>query len=138
MTEFLRPPPDGGPWPLEFLAWVREELNRKEPLILGVRHDGTTIHLRFRAALTTPWVQVHVQTTEAGQGGSAYDASNFLSSTEVDCHENRVQDVEVTDLPYGRSFVWLVPVQYDGAGTKILYNGVGDSPNHMSYWDVGV
>ncbi|KKK92554.1 hypothetical protein LCGC14_2701780, partial [marine sediment metagenome] len=76
--------------------------------------------------------------TAAGAGGSAYDPDNYTSSTEVDCRAARVQDASVADLPYGRYWIYLVPIQYDASGTKILYNGVSPNPDAMSFIDIGV
>ena len=132
MSGLLRPPPTGEQWAREATFLLNAELGRREPLILGFRHDGTNWHIRFRAALNSPWVQVHVQ--NAGNGGLvAYDSANFVSSTEVDCRADRLQDIEPPD---GRHLVFLIPVDYDGAGTKILFDGEGDSPDFMSYQDL--
>lgn len=137
----LRPPQGGESW-TQLIALLREEMNRKEPLIIGWRHDGTNLHVRFRAPLLVPWVQVHVQSDGAGQGGfGGYDPDNSVSSTETDCRSDRVQDVTLADLPYSRYHVYLVPVQYDGASTpvKVLYNGEsGQGADHMVFIDIGV
>lgn len=136
----IRQPPDGNPYLTEMVAILNAELDRKEPMIVGWRHDGTTLHVRFRAPMGIGWVQLHIQSTESGEGGSAYDAANFTSSTEVDCRSDRLQDASVVDLPYGRRFIWLVPVQYDGGGNAIKYDGKGTParPDYMSFLDLGV
>ena len=137
MSGLLPPPPSGDAYLTGLVGFLNGEFGRLEPMILGVRHDGTDLHLRFRAALATPWVQVHVQSTDAGEGGAAYDAANYTSSTEVDCRTSRIQNVTVTDLYGTRYYVWLIPVLYDGAGTKILYDGEGTSPDNMVFFDLG-
>lgn len=135
----IRQPPDGDPYLTEMVAILNEVLFRREPTLLGARYDGTTLHVRFRAALTTPWVQVHVQSTASGEGGSAYDPDNHQSTTEVDCRAGGVQDVTVTDVPGERHIVYLVPVQYDGAGSKTLYNGeTGEGEDNMAFQEVVV
>jgi hypothetical protein len=115
---------------------MNAELLRREAVLLGWRHDGVTLHLRLRASAATPWVQVHVQAFNTD--GSAYNAASFRSSTEVDCRLTRVQDVTITDLPADRHVVYLIPVQYDGAGAKVLYDGVGGNPDNMTFTDIGV
>ena len=136
----IRQPPSGDPYLSELVAILNAELGRKEPAIVGWRHDGTNLHVRFRAPLDVGWVQVHIQSTESGEGGPTYDAANFTSSTEVDCRSDRLQDVSVADLPYGRYVIFLIPVEYDGAGTKIVYDGGGTParPDFMSFVDIGV
>jgi len=134
----VSPPPNRDPWLTRLAFILNSEVARREPLILGMRHDGTNLHVRFRAALSTPWVQVHVQSTAAGEGGGTYDASNYTTSTEVDCRDTRVKDVTVLAVYATRYYVWLVPIQYDGAVTplKILYNGVGVNPDNMAFADI--
>lgn len=103
--------------------------------ILGFRHVTTSLYLRFRAAPSVQWIQVHVQSTAAGEGGvAAYDSANSTSSTLVDCREARTQDVTISALDPAENYVvFLVPVQYDGAGTKVLYDGEGGRPDNMSF-----
>jgi len=126
------------PYLTELIATINAEFLRREPLIVGWLYDGTDLHVRFRAALATPWVQVHVQSTQGGEGGATYDTTNYTSTTETDCRSDRLQDVTVTSLLTGRYFVFLVPVQYDAAGTKILYDGEGGNPDNMAFMDIGV
>jgi hypothetical protein len=161
-------PPGASPELREIINVLREELLwRREPTLLGYRHDGTTLHLRFRAALSTPWVQVHVQSTAAdeaaageigtvwadntwatdswaddtwgdvSEGGSEYDPDNYQSTTLVDCREDRVQDVTVTDVPEERVVVYLIPVQYDGADTKVMFDGESGRPDNMAFQTMG-
>jgi len=132
----IRQPPAGNPYLTELVATINAEFLRREPLLIGSRYDGTDWQLRFRASLAALWVQVHVQSTEAGEGGVTYDAGNFRSSTEVDCRSDRLQDVTVSGLlEWHQYVVWLVPVQYDGAGVKILYDGVDGRPDNMAFVD---
>lgn len=136
----LGPPPSGDQYLAQVAAIVNAELDRLEPQIIGWYHDGTNLHMRFRAALATPWVQVQVQSTAAGGGGTAYtgSAGTCVSRTLVDCRANRIQDVTVADLPYGRYVVWLVPVQQDGAGLSILFDGQSGRPDNLAFIDIGV
>jgi hypothetical protein len=129
----LQLPRGADPFTVRLVRLLNEELLRREPMVLGFRQDATKVYVRYRAPLSAPWVQVHVQSTQAGEGGTtAYDASNYTSTTEVDCRAARVQDVEVVFVAASTYAVFLIPVQYDGAGTKVLYNGVGGLPDNMS------
>jgi hypothetical protein len=112
----------------ELIAVLREELNRKEALALSWRDDGANVHIRYRAALSTPWVQFHVQSTQAGEGGATYDTTNFTESTEIDCRASRVQDDTLPSLTDDDYYVWLIPVQKDSAGT-VKYDGEGGLPD---------
>ncbi len=130
-------PPNADPYLTKLVKLLNTEFRRLEPEILGYRHDGTTLHLRFRAPVGCQYIQVHVQSTAAGEGGSEYDASNYTSTTEVDCRANRVQDVTVTDVPSERFVVYLIPVEYDGSGAKVLWDGVS-ADDHMSFSTLGL
>ena len=134
----LRLPPSGDPYLTELVKILNAELLRKEPTIIGFRHDGVNLHVRFRAALATPFVQLHIQSTAAGAGGSAYDPDNYTSSTEVDCRADRLQDASVADLPDGRFVFWLVPIQKDADGNTIKFDGQGGRADHVSFVPVGV
>jgi hypothetical protein len=113
---------------------LNHSLLRRGIDVLGVKLDGTTLSLRFRAPYSVPWVQVHVQSTAAGKGGMTYDAANYVSTTEVDCRSDRVQDITVSSMTLSDQYiVFLIPVQYDGAGTKILYDGAGGRPDDKSF-----
>lgn len=116
---------------------IREELYRREPRIVGWRLSGTTLHVRFLAPLTVTHVQAHLQSDAVGEGGADYDAANSNDSTEIDCRENRMQDKSWASLGAARYFLFLVPVQYDGAGTKILFDGT-TADDHMAYADMEV
>lgn len=117
------------------LGMLNEEFLRLEPVIIGWRDDGVSFFLRFRSAFQTPWVQVHVQGTGLNQGGATYSPANFVTSTQVDCRADRIQDVTITIA--GAMWIFLVPVQYDGAGVKILYDGQSGRPNKMGFIEVG-
>lgn len=137
-TNFLlRAPPSGDPWLMELVLVMNAELMQREPQILGKRHDGTNLHLRIKTSINVSWLQIHVQSTISGEGGPTYDANNFTSRTLVDCRANRVQDVTVPDLPAGRYVVFIIPVDYDTAGTKILFDGVS-ADDRMAFTDLGV
>lgn len=127
----IRNPAESRAWPGEVAALVNEELLRREPAILGLRNDGVNWYLRFRAAFSALWVQVHIQGTGVGQGGSTYNPAQFVSSTLSDCRSNRVQDVTITRS--GPLWVFLIPVQYDGVATKILYDGQSGRPDNMVF-----
>ncbi|HUT13285.1 MAG TPA: hypothetical protein VMY42_22550 [Thermoguttaceae bacterium] len=130
----LRRPPSSDPYFTEVVSILNAELTRREPEILGVSDDGTTFTVRFRAPLSCGWVQAHVQSTAAGEGGiSAYDDTNYTSTTLVDCRADRLQDVTVTLVAAVQNIVYLIPVQYDAAGTKVLYDGEGGRPDNMAW-----
>lgn len=136
----LSPPPHADPWLRRLYEILREELGRKEPALLGYRYDQSKVYIRFRAAIGTPWVQVHIQSADGvggGTGGPAYDPATSVVSTEVDCRENRLQEVEVPILGTGRYIAFLVPVLYDGEGTKILFDGQSGRPDHIAFFDMG-
>ncbi len=134
IAQGLRTPIGASPWMRELATVVNTELLRREATALGTRLDGTTWHLRFKAALSAPWVQVHVQSTEVGEGGVTYDAGTFRTSTQVDCRADLVQDVSVTGLLLDHRYViFLIPVQYDGADLKVLYDGEGGRPDDMTF-----
>ncbi len=131
-------PPSGDPYLTYLVTLLNAEFVRKEPTLVGWRHDATNLHIRFRAPIWVSWVQVHIQTTNAGEGQGTYDAANYASSTEVDCRADRLQDVSIVDQPYQRFYVWLIPVEYDASATKVLYDGQGGRPDYMSFVDIGV
>jgi hypothetical protein len=129
----LRSPPDGNPYLTQLVGLLNAEFMRREPTVVGFWQDATKIYVRFRAALATSWVQVHVQSTQAGEGGTtAYDDTNYTSTTEVDCRADRLQDIDVTFVAASTYVVFLIPVQDDGAGTKVLYDGQGGRPDNMA------
>lgn len=117
----------------EWASILNAEFLRREPRVIGVVDDGSELAVRFVAPIGVGWVQVHVQSTAAGEGGiSGYDASNYKTSTEVDCRQDRLQDVTVT-LAAGEQYaVYLIPVHYSGAGTKVLYDGESGRPDNMA------
>lgn len=129
----LRQPPGSPAWFAEVTAILNEESLRREPLILGWRDDGSNLHLRFRSALSTGWVQVHVQSTDADGGGPDYNPAQYVSSTLYECRATRLQDVVVPDLPSGWYTIYLVPVQFDAVGTKILFDGQSGRPDNMAF-----
>lgn len=108
-------------------------LLRREIDVLGWRWDGTDSKLRFRAPFEVTHVQVHVQNSSTG-GIVAYVPGTSVSSTEVDCRASKVQDVTITAPSTTlRYVVFLIPVQYDAAGTKVLYDGQSGRPDNMSF-----
>lgn len=130
----IRTPLSASPEMIELIAHVNTEMLRREPRIVGFREDATKFYIRFVAALSTPWVQVHIQSTQAGEGGTtAYDPDNYASSTEVDCRSDRLQDVSHTFTASSLYAVFLIPKQLDGSGTKILYDGQSGRPDNAAY-----
>ena len=106
-------------------------LTIQNPRLAGTRWNGTSHIVRFIAR--TPWVQAHIQSTVTGAGGIvSYDAVNFTTSTLVDCRESRQQDVSFVPAVSESYIVFLIPVAYDGADTKILFDGV-DGADYMSF-----
>lgn len=128
----IRRPPDGNAYLTELVAQINSELGRKEPLIIGVAYVGTNLVLRFRAPYGVGWVVAHVQSSVTG--GMTYDPAVFVSSTEVDCRADRLQTRTIA-LTSGVSYaVFLVPVQKDGAGTVVRFDGQGGRPDNMATW----
>ena len=120
------------PFLAAMLGQINAELNRKEPLIIGASYVGSNLVMRYRAPFGVGWIQAQVQSSVTG--GMTYDPVTFVSSVEVDCRADRMQTLTVA-MTAGVSYaVFLVPVQYDGAGTKVLYNGVSSNPDAMAKW----
>jgi len=117
----------------EVIAALNSQMLRREPFLIGVRKDNSDVYVRFLAAYAAPWVQVHIQTDESGEGGSAYDPSNYKSSTLVDCRTEQLQEISTPDISPANYYIWLIPVQYDAADNKILYDGQGGRPDNMVY-----
>jgi len=128
----LRLPPNGDPYLTELVRTVNAELLRKEPTLVGFIDDGANLLVRFRAPLSVGWVQAHVQSTDVGKGGMTYDPAAYESTTLVDCRAERLQDITVVTAPTIRYAIFLIPVQYDAAGTKVLYDGEGGRPDYMA------
>jgi hypothetical protein len=133
----IRLPPSADPYLVQMARVINAELLQREVLWLGILHDGLDLRVRFRAPLTVPSVRVHVQTDQPGEGGSAYDPANYLSSVVVDCREDRMQEVAVPLTAAVVYFIYLVPVQTDGLGATVLFDGEGGRPDRMSFWSVG-
>lgn len=129
----LKTPPTGDLYLTELVRQLNAELTRKEPRVVGTRIDGSNLYLRFLAPYGIGWVQVHIQSDVVGKGGlETYSSTNYESSTEVDCRADRQQDVSVALLNGVRYAVWLIPVAYDAAGTKVLYDGASGRPDYSS------
>ena len=133
----LRRPPNNDAYLVYLVGVLNAELSRKEPTVVGLVYTGTNLLLRFRAAYTAPWVQVHVQSNGVGGGGMTYDSTTYVSTALVDCRADRLQDRTIAVTPGTRYAVFLVPVQYDGAGLKVMYDGEGGRPDNMAsvYWE---
>lgn len=135
----LKRPPSGDPYLTYLVGALEGFFARREPLVVGLRFDGTDLQLRFRAALAAPWVEVHVQSSASGEGGSAYDPSNYHTSEVVDCRSELLQDYTVSAPTIGvRYTIWLIPIQHDGLGNQALYDGQGGRPDNMAYADSGM
>lgn len=133
------PPFEQDPFLLRQRGVLNEELLKKQPRIQGSRLDGGTWRVRFLAALSSPWCQVQVQSTLPGEGGVNYDPVHFRSSTLVDCRAALQQDIAVTGITTGQTYVvYLIPVQYDGANTKILYDGQSGRPDAMAFTQLAI
>ncbi len=118
----LRLPRDGDPHLTEWARILNEGLARREPLILSAIYDCSKWYVRYLAPYSCTWVQEHLQSTD--DGGYLYDPDNYTSSTLIDCRTERMKDFEAAmDAAFGYS-LFLIPVQYDGEGNKILYDGV--------------
>lgn len=103
----------------------------------GYITSGGTVTVRVRASRATLYVQEHVQTDAAGEGGATYDTSNFKSSTEIDCRADRQQDRTITRGTGDHYYVWYIPVFKDGAGNTTKFDGV-DGEDLMAFLDLGV
>ena len=126
----LRHPQSGDRYLSAVVDVLNAQLGRLEPDIVAWRDDGTNVHLRFRAPGESPFVVCHVQSSATGKGGATYSTTDYVSSTEVDCRASRVQDVSLIHFAHGVYTIFLIPVQYDAAGTRILYDGV-NAPDRM-------
>ena len=135
----IRRPPSGDPFLNELVSVVNAELNRKEPTLVGISDDGTELTVRFRAPYGVGWVLVHLQSSEVASGGFTYNTSTYVSETLVDCRANRLQDFTCAVTDGVGYMVFLIPVQYDGAGVQVRYdgfNGAQDAMGIVSRWIV--
>lgn len=109
--------------------------------IIGMRGQftaGGDVTIRFRASRATSYVQVHVQTDAAGEGGDTYDPVNFLSSERVSCLEARQQDYVIERDGVKHFYVWLIPVSLDGDGTTFVkYDGADSADDYAAFADLG-
>jgi len=101
--------------------------------VLGVKDaDSASVTIRSLASQATDFVQLHVQTDAAGEGGSTYDTVNYTSTARVDCRAARQQDHVVANDQAGNTYVWLIPVFLEGDQTTYTkYDGV-DGDDHMA------
>lgn len=83
--------------------------NQQRVMFMGIKDIGTSMLVRFMASRATKYVQVHLQSDATGAGGSTYDAVNFVSSTEVDCRVNRLQEVTIVRNGTDQFCVFLIP-----------------------------
>jgi|TARA_R110000824_G_scaffold15731_1_gene65970 hypothetical protein len=98
---------------------------------------GTDVNIRFRGSRATQWVQSHVQSTATDKGGATYSASNYVSSTRVDCRSNRQQDVTVSRNGTNRYYLWLIPVFLEGDGTTYTKFDGATGADQMVFADLG-
>lgn len=108
-------------------------------LVLGHKDTGTgtDVSVRFLASRVTEYVQVHVQSDAAGNGGAAYDASNYVSSSRTDCREDRQQDVTISRNGTDRYYLFLIPTFLQGdRSTYTKFDGV-DGDDRMAFVDLG-
>ena len=126
----LNVPLSADPYLVELISALQVDYQRKEIDVLGAFHDGTNLHLRFKPPVTIQFVRVHVQSDGAGEGGGTYDPVNYVSSTEYDCWEERIQDVSLVDGSY---WIWLIPVEKDALGAVVAYDGENGTPDRMSF-----
>jgi hypothetical protein len=128
----LRQPPAGDAYLTYLVGYLNAELGRREPTIVGVGSDGVTLRVRFRAPLGVEKVQVHVQSSDAGEGGMTYDPNFYVSSDLVDCRADRLQD-RIIPVTAGTGYVvFLVPWAKDGAGNTVLFDGQNGRPDNMA------
>ena len=108
--------------------------------ILGVKGQnvaGATVTIRTLASRATVFMQLHVQTDAAMEGGATYSAVNYLSSVQVDLREARQQDHTVARDGVKAYWVFLIPVFLEGDGTFTKMDGV-DGADMMAFADLGV
>lgn len=142
-----------------------DEEQRVVPLGFIDQNDSSTVIVRFRAARACLYVRVQLQnaTVSAGTdglfargfgrvgtsglfarglgvgasgGGIAYSATEYVSSSQVDCRQNRQQDVTVTRSGTSRHVVFLIPEFEETDGTFTKYDGV-DATDQMAWMDIG-
>jgi hypothetical protein len=106
---------------------------------VGVKSNGNDRDVRFWASALTTFVQVHVQSDDTGAGGADYDATNFVSSTRVDCRMSRQQDVTITVDGTHTYWLFLIPVQEHppGSGNFNVFDGVSHIDDFMTWVDLG-
>ena len=93
--------------------------SQQRVMFMGYKEDqeaGEDVLLRFMASRATKYVQVHVQSDVSGGGGAAYDPDTFVSSTQVDCRVNRLQEVTITRNGINQYWVYLIPKFDNGLG----------------------
>ena len=88
----------------------------------AVAGAGTTATLRFLASISCSFVRVQVQRT--GTGGDTYNQALSVSSTRVDCRQNRQQDVSITRDGVNQYYVWLVPEQQNADAAFVSFDGM--------------
>ena len=98
---------------------------------------GTAVAIRFRSSRATLFVQAQVQSTATSKGGATYSTSSYVSSTRVDCRNNRQQDVTVSRNGTNRYYLWLVPVFLEGDGTTYTKFDGADGADQMVFADLG-
>lgn len=128
----IRQPPNGDAYLSTMVGTLNAELSRKEPLIIGASYVGANLVIRYRAPYGVGWIQAQVQSSVTG--GMTYSPSTYVSSTLVDCRADRMQTLTVTMTAGVQYAVFLVPVQYDGAGTQVKYDGQSGRADAMASW----
>lgn len=107
--------------------------------VLGVKDSGVpgaTVDLRFKASLSTEYVQKHVQSTGLSKGGQTYSATDYVSSDRISCLTDRQQDTTVPRNGVDRYFIFLVPVLRMPDGTYVKFDGV-QREDHMAFANLG-
>lgn len=117
----LRLPRGNEPLLGEWARVLNSIILRREPLILSTIYDCTKWYVRYLAPYSCMWVQEHLQSTD--DGGYLYDPDNYTSSVLIDCRTERMRDFETAMDPMLGYSLFLIPVQYDGEGNKVLYDG---------------
>jgi hypothetical protein len=130
----LKLPENADEFTVQLVDVVNSQLLVREPWIFGWRADGGTVYIRFRASYAAPWVIFHVQTDAGGEGGDTYNSSTYKSRVEHDCRDGLVKEVSTPDVTPTEIWVWLIPVQYDGNDTQIVYDGEGGRPDNMVFF----
>ena len=121
------------PWDInvehEASTWDMQQRVR----ILGAINVTTaSVTVRSLASRATLYVQLHIQSSAAGEGGATYDVSNYKSTARVDVRSARQTDHTVAREVDEWTYVWIVPVFEETDGSFLKYDGA-DGDDQMAF-----